>query len=145
MACAQIKVSKELFVTSLFFQDLEQVGRILDDHRAGRLELWGSRPEAFWFPNAILVTGPLHIIWNSFERCVTASPIWMSFKEILSAILSFLGHKGLREGFLRTCSSKADPGQRARFKNWKHTVIDWKWEYMEETFRKLSAIILDLL
>ena len=124
-----------------FIQDPALVNQVLDDYKANKVPMLGSEPNAFFFPKAVLITGPMHILWNAFEQCVKRTASWPFFQEILSAILAFLGHRGLRERFLQTCFDEGMPGERAVFYNWKHKVVDWKWEYMEEVFAKVSAAI----
>lgn len=119
-----------------------EVQDVLERLQRGDLELLGSQPSAFFYPKAIFVSGPLHILWNAFATHVKLTPEWSSFKETLSAILYFLGHQGLRERFLETCFLDGDIADKQLFSGWKHKIIDWKWEYMEEVFTKLSPAIL---
>ena len=66
---------------------------------------------------------------------------WVVMKDVLRSILAFLGNRLLRQRFLATCMAGADRRRGWGFLNWKHKVIDWKWEYMEETFQKWSPVL----
>ena len=122
-------------------EDAEHVNRILVDYKAQRISMLSSEPTAFFFPRAVLITGPMHVLWNGFEHAVKRGPSWAGFKETLASILAFLGHKGLRDWFLQTCFDDGERWEHSFFSNWKHKVVDWKWEYMEECFVRLSPII----
>ena len=90
------------------------------------------------FPAALWISGPLHIVWNAFEAAVRDNPRWHDFRDLLSDVLSFLGNKGIRTRFIEKCLCGCQPADRRMFWNWKHSIVDWKWEYMEEIFAKLS-------
>ena len=119
--------------------------RLVEDavakHHAGHLQLHATEPDSFFLPNAVLVSGPLHLVWDAFESAVKAAPEWEAYKEFLSNVLSFLGHHGLRDRFLRVCMLDATAEQRQHFYRWKHHIIDWRWEYMEEALGRLSLCI----
>jgi len=121
--------------------DPSLVEDVLARHHAGQLQLHATEPDSFFLPNAVLVSGPLHVAWNAFESAVKAAPEWEPYKEFLSNVLSFLGHHGLRDRFLRVCMPDATPEQRQHFYSWKHHIVDWKWEYMEEALGRLSLCV----
>ena len=114
------------------------VDRTLVEHADRGVPLSPTNAAAFFLPLALLVTGPLHIVWNAFENAMKGLERWLSFKEFLSAILSLLGNAGLRARFIDKCLRNVEALQCAWFYNWKHHVIDWKWEYMEARFKSLS-------
>ncbi len=91
------------------------------------------------------MSGPLHIVWNAFEAAVKCNPRWPAFKDLLSDILALLGNKGIRTRFIEKCLCDCPPEVRRLFWNWKHSIVDWKWEYMEEIFAKLSEALDTLL
>ena len=80
----------------------------------------------------------MHVIWNAFRSALEGQAGWSDFKKGLSGILAFLGHKGLRQRYCDTC---LDAKYHHLFANWKHNIVDWKWQYMEDTFVRLSGII----
>ena len=117
--------------------------KMLDDWMAGRNVHLEGRPDLFLFPKMLLVTGPLHQAWNAYKTAVQSRASWTDFKELLSAFLSLLGHKGLRQRFMESCMPKSDtsPEERAVFYNWPYSVVDWKWGYMESAFARLAASV----
>ncbi len=120
----------------LGIQDVEQV---LTEYRAGRLELLPSKPENWLFPRLVGVTGPLHIAWNAYETAVKGSAKWDEHETFLRSVLYFLGTKATNQIFLDKCVPEL--AERRLFRGWKHHVIDWKWEYMEEAYQKLVKAI----
>lgn len=96
---------------------------------------------SYFFPNALLVMGPLHIIWNAFESCISGLKVWPEFRELLSGILGFLGNRGLRRRFVEVCMQDCSADVKSDFDSWRHKVADWKWQYVEETFQRLSPIL----
>ena len=54
--------------------DLEKLQETLQRHLDNPDLLVCSDPDAFFFPRAILVTGPLHIVWKAFEVAVVKVP-----------------------------------------------------------------------
>ena len=107
------------------------------------LKLLASEPESFLFPLMLYVSGPLHIIWNGFERVVKATAQWKElFFPFLSSILALLGNHGFRQRFLQLCMANASPEEKDMFGNWRFKTVDWKWEYMEDTLRKVSVTIM---
>ena len=128
-----------------FIADPSHVSQVLSDYQEKKIPMLCSEPSTFFFPKAVLITGPLHIVWNAFETAVKQSPSWPNYKETLAAILHLLGHQGLRTRFLETCFDRAEPGERKYFYNWRYNVVDWKWEYMEEVFVRLSSCISTFL
>ena len=86
----------------------------------------------------------MHVVWNAFETCMKLTARWEYQASLLTATLSLLGHTGLRDRFLEKCLPQAPREQRALFHDWPYTTIDWKWEYMEKVFCRLSQCI-DLL
>ena len=45
----------------------EEVRQTLADYREGKTTLLSSKPMSWFFPRAILITGPMHVYWNAFE------------------------------------------------------------------------------
>ena len=121
--------------------DLSKVKEVLARHAAAPVQHVASDAASFFFPNAILITGPLHIVWNAFESAVQKVPWWPDLKEATSMLMSFLGHHGIRDRFLELCMKDAQASERRLIYSFKHKTIDWKWEYMEEAFRQLAAAI----
>ena len=60
--------------------------------------------------------------------------------EGIGARLACLGHRMIRHRLLAQC---IPPEHRRLFAGWKWHVVDWKWGYMEDTFRRLSRCISD--
>jgi hypothetical protein len=134
-------VSNSWFVC---FSDLTcspQVATTLQEVREGKRALLPSDPGSYFFPLAIWVSGPLHLAWNAFETSAKGTEVWESYRDFISAITAFLGHQGIRDRFREKCLGDADASERSHFFNWKHHVIDWKWEYMEEIFQQLSCSV----
>ena len=101
-----------------------------------------SDADSFFFPNAVLVTGPLHILWNAFESAVKSVEWWPEFQADVSALLSFLGDPGYCDRFMEVCMrGNSTPQERSLFYRIKHKVVDWKWEYMEDSFAALSSCV----
>ena len=75
--------------------------------------------EAFMFPRALWVSGPLHLVWNAFEAAIKESPGWEDIKTQLAHILQFLGHRGLRQRFVRTCLAGEPADVRSLFHSWR--------------------------
>ena len=119
--------------------DPDKVQDALLQVATGKLRLLGSDPDAFLFPRMLLVTGPLHIVWNSFESACKANPTWPAMKDFLSGVMSVLGHKGLKQRFLEVCMHGSTPEERRLCYGWKFHMVDWKWGYMEKMFELLAA------
>jgi hypothetical protein len=118
--------------------DPASVADVLGKISTGEIQLVASEPEAFFFPRAIWVSGPLHVVWNAFEKAVQSTPGWPTFKESLAGILAFLGNQPIKDRFMALCMGQASAQDRQHFYNRQHAVIEWKWEYMEEVFCKLA-------
>ena len=71
--------------------DLAKLQAILELHAAHPERRVASDADAFFFPNAILVTGPLHIVWNAFESAVSKVSWWPSLKQATVMLMGFLG------------------------------------------------------
>ena len=97
-------------------------------------------PDTFLLPRAIAVRGPYHILWNAYERCVTKTDAWETFKSRLSAILHFLGWPPSRRRFAETCLHSDK--EKEEFGAWPHKVIDFKWEYMENRLADVDRVCL---
>ena len=121
---------------------IEDVATVLTAFADGDIKLMGTKPESYFFPVAVWVSGPLHIAWNAFETSCTANTRWQGrqgFHALLKDLLAFLGNRLIRQRFMETCMTGSAAEERALFHNWKHRIVDWKWEYMEETFIQVSA------
>ena len=40
-----------------------------------------GKPDLYFFPRLMLVTGPLHILWNAFESSVKSLEMWPAYKK----------------------------------------------------------------
>ena len=123
-----------------YFEDPDMVNTAIADARAGTVSL-PEKPESWFFPRAVFVSGPLHIVWNAFESAIKKSPHWEKTKESLAGILAFLGHAGLRGRFVEVCLTAEDDNVKHLFQTWRHKMVDWKWEYMEDAFQRLTPIV----
>ena len=121
--------------------NMENTSDMLDKYRQGQLKLLASDLDAYLWPLAILSTGPIHQIWNSFEAQILAAPSWPIYKPVLSALLNICGHLPSRQRFMQICCTNSTPAERRMYHTWVHKVIDFKWEYMEGAFRKVSNAI----
>lgn len=141
--CADQGVEHSL-VDIAYVEDPDLVARAVENMKKGEGPE-AHDPMAFFFPRAVLVTGPLHIIWNSFQHCVEHTEGWQEYKSFLAAVLAVLGNKGLRERFLEVCVDRSDATTRRALYGWKHRLVSWKWEYMEEVFETLSGTVESFL
>ncbi len=98
-----------------------------------------SQRNGFFSPRMVGTTGPLHIIWNAFESACKGASLLEEHERFLRAILHILGSKTQRQRFLDKCL--ADKKLHTHFDGWKHAAVDWKWEYMEDMYNRLSSTI----
>ena len=101
----------------------ERIAEVIADRKDNGDELV-RQPDAFFFPRALWVSGPMHICWNAFESACKTSPHWEQTQEVLAAILSFLCHRGLRERFVQVCLHGEPAAVKDEFKYWRHRKSD---------------------
>ena len=99
-----------------------QLAEIIDDLQHSGNEIMRN-PKTYFFPRALWVSGPMHIIWNGCEAAIKASPGWDQFKDVLGAIAGFLGHRGLRLRYVETCLQEELPAVRKQFKSWRRAYL----------------------
>ena len=112
---------------------------VVQEMRNGNAQASSSDPSSFQWPLLVKVTGPLHQGWNAFEHACTSAPGFTDFIGVVSAILSILGDSDTNSRFITKCGVPHD--EVHLFQNWPYSVVDWKWEYMERVFRRLSDTI----
>jgi len=91
---------ERLIVDSPNIDQPDEVEAVLDQHRPGALRLLASEPDKHFMPNAVLMSGPLHVVRNAYKAAIKSAPGWDEYKEVFSAMLALLGQKGLRDRFL---------------------------------------------
>ena len=92
----------------------------------------------YFFPRALGFTDPMHMVWNAFEAAIKSLPEWPSYEERLRGCLAFLGHRGRRQTFLET--QVLESSERQLFHGWKFKLVDWKWQYLADMWRRFSAV-----
>ena len=112
----------------------EQIQQILTQVRTGQRQMLATKPDSYFFPVLLLITGPMHILWNSFETAIKMTKGWQSYKPFLAAVLSVLGNRGQRERYMNQCvpAGAMTPAERKELYNWPYKLIEWNWHYMEE-------------
>ena len=93
--------------------------------------------DAYYFPFGMGTTDPMHIIWNAFEKAITTLELWPEYESQLRGCLAFLGHPRRRQKFMVVAKLTAQ--ERSALHNWKHKLIDWKWQYMSQMWGKFSS------
>ena len=99
--------------------DPDAITEAVDHHGAHPEFRVSTDLEALLFPLAVLVTGPLHIVWNAFQTALNLVDWWPELKELISAVLSFLGHSGI--GWRGTGDALLGPCF-CRSTNWRPTA-----------------------
>ena len=124
--CTDQGSAERCLVDMPYVDDPERVSAALEEVARGGEHLT-SDPFAFMFPRALWVSGPLHLLWNAFETSIKSSPRWDDTKEQLTAVLHFLGHKGLRQRYVEVCLGDQPADVRDLFKHWRLVARVWVW------------------
>ena len=124
------------------YQQRWDVEAVRDQVRSAELQMDPSHPEAFIWPRLIVWAGPLHIIYNALQTYVSASPGWDDDLEVLRAVVAVLGNRGAKRRWLAL--SKLSQESRSAFSKFKHQIVDWKWEHMEDLFSDMDVLIVAL-
>jgi hypothetical protein len=100
----------------------------------------GPGPQIHWlFPWALSMVGHLHMVSNGLESAVTKTRIWKGhFKNGLSALLSFLNSKSLRQRFQATCLPTAE---WSIFDSFGKQLLDWRWESLGDLLEQLLPLV----
>ena len=95
-----------------------------------------STPEKYYFPRMLGYSGPLHVVWNAFRTQIESCPLWEWWRSVFAAILAVVGIPMVRRRFIAL--SSLTPSEVKIFSSFGSKVVDWKWEYMETSFDRLT-------
>lgn len=100
----------------------------------------GSGPQTHYlFPWALSMVGHLHLISNGLEAAVTKLRLWKGhMKHGLSALLTFLNSKPMRQRFQATCLPKSEWGYLQSFNK---QLLDWRWESLGDLLEQLLPVL----
>ena len=81
-------------------------------------------------------SGPLHVVWNAFRSQIESCSLWEWWRSVFAAILAVVGVPMVRRRFIAL--SSLTPSEVKIVSSFGAKVVDWKWEYMETSFDKLT-------
>lgn len=99
------------------------------------------QPFSFTCPVCILVTGPLHVIWNALETHVKTSVRRVVLHPALPCSVRFVSDVGLKARCMLLCMSDAIPSARSLVYRFRLTCIAWKWQRLSQGFVDVSNCV----
>ena len=105
-------------------------------------EAFQAQHDSFFFPNALEMTGHLHVFWNSFQKgCLSFSEDWPLYDSILRCVCKLVGNLSNSQCFIANCMQMATASEKHLVEKTMGEHLDWRWEHLEEVSQQVTLVL----
>ena len=117
------------------------------DEAVGILEAFRGKysatdPKSFLWPNALMMVGHLHVLFNALAEACKHLDVSEDFFATLAILCAFMSNVQLRRKFQATCV--AGKAIKQRLDHFTKTHVDWRWEFLGPALERIGYIIIPL-
>lgn len=117
-------------------EDVERVKAAVEAMKGG-VSSFDQHHDLYFLPQALEISGHLHIIWNAFKRSVLSLEEWLQYLPMIRAYCKLLGNKSNSEFFVSMCMATAPEHRKDVILSFRGEHVDWRWEHLEETTQRI--------
>eukprot|EP00435_Cladocopium_sp_Y103_P039770 s2160_g10.t1 len=103
-----------------------------------------SADDPLLMPQALLMPGLLHILFNGLEEAMVQLPEWKQMERELSAATQIIAEASSQALFLEKMYADAPPEERALVHQFRAKLLLWRWESLQEVSHQWANLYLSL-